>query len=151
MPTAANTHKDYSRTPLVRKLGLVTTKGGIGEVALLGEPQGFRELLLDLPNTTTLHTHLRPTTKLALAFIRSRTELTALLEMLPTQLPRETHIWLIHPKAHTKPDINQNDVRNAALDIGLVDYKVCSVTPDWSALKFAWRGQSKSPGHKMKS
>jgi hypothetical protein len=71
--------------------------------------------------------------------------------MLSSQLPRHTHIWLIHPKDHTKPDIHQNDVRNAALDIGLVDYKVCSVSPDWSGLKFAWRGQSKSPGHRMRS
>ena len=142
---------DYSGTPLPRKLGLITAKGGIGEVALLGEPPNFRDLLLGLPASTTLRTRLHPTTKLAVAFIHSRTELTALLEMLPAQLARTTHIWLIHPKAHTRPDINQNDVRNAALDIGLVDYKVCSVTPDWSGLKFAWRGQSKSPGHRMKS
>ena len=149
MPLLA-AHTDYSGTPLPRKLGLVTTKGGIGEVAILGEPQGFRNLLLDLPDSIALQTHLRTTTKLALAFIRSRSELAALLEMLSAQLPLTTHIWLIHPKAHTRPDINQNDVRNAALDIGLVDYKVCSVTPDWSGLKFAWRGQSKSHGHRMK-
>ncbi len=139
MRKADNTHKDYSGTPLPHKLGLVTSKGGIGEVALLGEPPHLRELLLDVPSTITLQTHLRPSTKLALAFIRSRSELTMLLEMLTTQLPREAHLWLIHLKAHTKPDINQNDVRNAALDIGLVDYKVCSVDADWSGLKFAWR------------
>lgn len=139
----------YSATPLPRKLGLVTAKGGIGEVALLGEPLHFRDLLSDLPEAVTFHTRLRATTKLALAFIRSRAELNALLEILSTQLPREAHIWLIHPKAHSAPDINQNDVRNAALDIGLVDYKVCSVSADWSGLKFAWREQSKSPGHRM--
>jgi hypothetical protein len=144
-------HTAHAGTPLAQKLGLLSSKGDVGEVAILGEPAGFRELLLDLPDTAKFETRLRASTTLALAFIRSRTELRAVLEMLSGQLPRTTHIWLIHPKAHTRPDINQNDVRNAALDIGLVDYKVCSVSPIWSGLKFAWRGQSKSPGHRMKS
>jgi hypothetical protein len=66
-------------------------------------------------------------------------------------LPPLAHLWFIHPKAHTRPDFNQNDLRNAALDIGLVDYKVCAVDDNWSGLKFAWRGQSKSQGHRMKA
>jgi hypothetical protein len=83
--------------------------------------------------------------------VRSRAELAALLDMLATQLPPLAHLWFIHPKAHTRPDFNQNDLRNAALDIGLVDYKVCAVDDNWSGLKFAWRGQSKSQGHRMKA
>jgi hypothetical protein len=35
-----------------------------------------------------------------------------------------------------RPDFNQNDVRNAALAVGLVDYKVCAVDSQWSGLKF---------------
>lgn len=144
-------HKDYSGTPLERKLGVVAAKGGIGEVAVLGEPAGFRALLGELPESVTLHSRLRASAKLALCFVRSRRELASLLDLLKAQLPLTTHVWLIHPKAHTKPDFNQNDLRNAALYIGLVDYKVCSVSEDWSGLKFAWRGQSKSPGHRMTS
>jgi hypothetical protein len=143
--------KDYSGTPLDRKLGLVTAKGGIGEVALLGAPAGFRELLGELPEPVTLHSRLRASTMLALCFVRSRRELASLLDLLKSQLPLKAHVWLIHPKAHTKPDFNQNDLRDAALDIGLVDYKVCSVNEDWSGLKFAWRGQSASSGHRMKA
>jgi hypothetical protein len=143
--------KDYSGTPLDRKLGLVTAKGGIGAVALLGAPAGFRELLGELPEPVTLHSRLRASTMLALCFVRSRRELASLLDLLKSQLPLKAHVWLIHPKAHTKPDFNQNDLRDAALDIGLVDYKVCSVNEDWSGLKFAWRGQSASSGHRMKA
>jgi hypothetical protein len=144
----AQPHKDYSGTPLPRKLGLVTAKGGVGEVAILGEPDGFRALLGELPDAVSIHAHLRASTKLALCFVRSRAELTAVLDLLTAQLPLTTHVWLIHPKAHTKPDFNQNHLRDAALDIGLVDYKVCSVGEDRSGLKFAWRGQSASQGHK---
>ena len=137
--SAARVDTAYSGTPLPKKLGLVTAKGGVGEVAVLGEPDGFRALLGDLPEGVTLHARLRESAKLALCFVRSRMALEAALELLAAQLPKAAHVWLIHPKAHTKPDFNQNDLRDAALAAGLVDYKVCSVSEDWSGLKFAWR------------
>jgi hypothetical protein len=132
-------HRDYSATPLVRKLGLLTAKGGVGEAAVLGEPEGFRGLLGELPAAVKLEARLRATTVLALCFVRTRAELGALIELLGAQLPRAAHVWVLHPKARLKPDFNQNDVRDAGLAAGLVDYKVCSVDEDWSGLKFAWR------------
>jgi Protein of unknown function (DUF3052) len=129
----------YSATPLPRKLGVVTAKGGVGEVAILGEPEGFRALLGELPESVTLEARLRTTTALALCFARTRAELASLMELLGAQLPRAAHVWVLHPKARRKPDFNQNDVRDAGLAVGLVDYKVCSVDEDWSGLKFAWR------------
>jgi hypothetical protein len=129
----------YSGTPLPKKLGLVTAKGGVGEVAVLGEPDEFRSLLGELPASVTVKSHLAASTRLAVCFVRSRAELTGLLDGLTGQLPEAAHVWLIHPKAHQKPDFNQNHLREDALAIGLVDYKVCSVNEDWSGLKFAWR------------
>jgi hypothetical protein len=132
-------HKDYTSTPLNKKLGLITAKGPIAEAALLGEPPSFRGQLGDLPPELTLTTRIRTSTKLALCFVRSAAELATLLDLLPTQLPGDAHFWIIHPKAHRKPNFNQNDVRDQSLAAGFVDYKVCSVDPDWSALKFARR------------
>jgi hypothetical protein len=110
----------HSATPLVRKLGLVTAKGGVGEVAVLGEPEGFRTVLGDLPDAVTLHARLRTTTVLALCFVRTRTELAALMELLGAKLPKVAHVWVVHPKARLKPDFNQDDVRDAGLAAGLV-------------------------------
>jgi hypothetical protein len=135
----AQPHRDYSGTPLPKKLGLVTAKSGVGEVAMVGTPEGFRALLGDLPEGVTLQSRMRESTRLALCFVRSRAELEAMLELLTGQLPRAAHVWLIRPKTHLKPDLNENDLRDAALAIGLVDYKVCSVSAEWSGLKFAWR------------
>jgi len=129
----------YSATPLPRKLGLVTAKGDVGEVVVLGEPKGFRGLLGELPETVKLRSKLGMGTALAICFVRSRGELEALVELLEAQLPRAAHVWVVHPKAARKPDFNQNDVRDAGLAAGLVDYKVCAVDEDWSGLKFAWR------------
>ena len=137
--SGADGHRDYSATPLVRKLGLITANGGVGEVAVLGEPEGFRALLGELPESVRLQKRLRTTTALALCFVRSRAELRALLELLGEQLPRAAHVWILHPKARLEPDFNQTDVRDVGLAVGLVDYKVCSVDEDWSGLKFAWR------------
>jgi hypothetical protein len=135
----AGGHRDYSATPLVRKLGVVTAKGGAGDVAMVGEPAGFRELLGELPGSVRLHDRVRTETRLALCFVRSRAELEAMMDLLAAQLPRSAHVWVLHPKAQRKPDFNQNHVRDEGLARGLVDYKVCAVDADWSGLKFAWR------------
>jgi hypothetical protein len=129
----------YSGMPLVRKLGVVAAKGGVGEVAVLGEPEGFRALLGELPPAVNVGSRLSAKTALAICFVRTRSELAALIELLAAQLPRAAHVWVVHPKAARKPDFNQNDVRDAGLAAGLVDYKVCAVDENWSGLKFAWR------------
>ena len=129
----------YSATPLPRKLGLITAKGGIGEVAILGEPDGFRALLGELPHSVRLGSRLGAGATLAICFVRTRAELASLMELLGAQVPLAAHVWVVHPKAARKPDFNQNDVRDAGLVAGLVDYKVCAVDEDWSGLKFAWR------------
>jgi hypothetical protein len=40
-------------------------------------------------------------------------------------------------------DLSENDVRDAGLAHGLVDYKVCAVDAVWSGLKFAPRRKAK--------
>ena len=42
-------------------------------------------------------------------------------------------VWVVWPKG--SPSVNENDVRAAALDAGLVDVKVVSFSPTHSALK----------------
>jgi hypothetical protein len=50
-------------------------------------------------------------------------------------------VWLVYPKRESRQasDLNENVVRDAGLGAGLVDYKVCSIDSEWSALKFAHR------------
>jgi hypothetical protein len=129
------THRVYT-TPLPQKLGIAASM----QVALIAAPDGFKESLGDLPPDITF-TRLTPSTKLALCFVRSLDDLAAVLDMLASQLPAQTHVWLIYPKraGRYKVDFNENNVRQSALAAGLVDYKVCSVDNDWSALKFAHR------------
>jgi hypothetical protein len=122
---------------LVRKLGV----GPKMQISIIGAPDGFEEILGDLPEGVSTSTRLSKQTKLVLYFVRTSDALNNALEHLAGQLPRGSAAWIIHPKLgpRAKRDFNQNDVRDRALPLGLVDYKVCSVSEEWSALKFAWR------------
>jgi hypothetical protein len=129
--------RDYSATPLPKKLGIREDM----QVTLIAAPDAFQDILGDLPTNVFLGTRFRTNTKLALCFVRSLDDLTATIDMLTLRLPKQASVWIIHPKRAGKyhVDFNQNHVRDHALAAGLVDYKVCSVDSDWSGLKFAWR------------
>ena len=137
-PVRPTSHMERWRdSSLARKLGIT----GTTHVSILGAPEGFEELLGDLPEDVMKSTRLSKQTKLALYFVRCSDDLDKALEHLAGQLPQGSAAWIIHPKLgpRAKRDFNQNDVRDRALPLGLVDYKVCSVSDEWSGLKFAWR------------
>jgi Protein of unknown function (DUF3052) len=129
--------RDFSTTPLPKKLGV----GEDMQIALIAAADGFEEILGDLPKSTALNTRITPKTTLTLCFVRSLEDLAATLDMLTLRLPQQASVWIVHPKRTAKRhiDFNQNHVRDAALAAGLVDYKVCSIDADWSAVKFAHR------------
>jgi hypothetical protein len=52
-------------------------------------------------------------------------------------IARDGAIWVVWPKG--SKDVNENDVRDAALETGLVDVKVVSFSPTLSALKLVIR------------
>jgi hypothetical protein len=129
--------RDFSTTPLVKKLGIARDM----QIALIAAPNGFEELLGELPDNVSLSPRLTPKSSLALCFIRSLDDLASTLDLLALRLPKQASVWIVHPKRTGRyhVDFHQNHVRDHALAAGLVDYKVCSVDEDWSALKFAWR------------
>jgi hypothetical protein len=127
----------WSDSNLVRKLGIAPMM----QISILGAPDGFHEILGDLPEDVATSTRLSKQAKLVLYFVRTSDALDNALEHLAGQLAQTSSVWIIHPKQRkdAKTDFNQNDVRDRALPLGLVDYKVCSVSEEWSGLKFAWR------------
>ena len=52
-------------------------------------------------------------------------------------IEKDGAIWALWPKGSKA--INENDFRDAALDVGLVDVKVVSFSPELSALKLIYR------------
>lgn len=74
-------------------------------------------------------------------FVRSREDLRQLAEKFHHYKAAHQILWVSWPKktSNIKSDISEQDLRDALLPIGLVDTKVCSISDDYSGLKFVWR------------
>lgn len=127
----------YTGSPLAKKLDL---KAGT-KAALIGAEEGFVELLGDLPEGVEFQSRIAGHTKLVLWFVRASHEIAAAFDLASARMPEGCSLWIVYPKktGRYKVDFNQNDVRLAGLEVGLVDYKICAVDSDWSGMKFARR------------
>jgi hypothetical protein len=131
----------YAGTPLAKKLGI---KAG-ATVALVGAPEDFETTLGDLPPEAKVRRTLASPGRqgqpdLALWFTRSLAELhTGLGEMAAGMGTGK--LWILWPKkaSGVLSDLSQNEVRQAGLAAGLVDFKICSVDAVWSGLCFTRR------------
>jgi hypothetical protein len=131
----------YSGTPLVRKLGI--RAGDV--VALLGAPDGFDDLLEDLPEAVTFRRRAQGHLDLVLSFQTDRATLERRLPAVLRNMDRDGAIWVAWPKKASKvpTDITEDTVREVVLPIGLVDVKVCAIDDTWSGLKVVWRRENR--------
>lgn len=129
-------HRDsgYSGTPLPRKLGVKPQS----QVALVGAPDGFQAALGPLPAGATLAVGASEHATLTVWFVRRQRDF---VRSLPQMMDAATRgpLWIAWPKQASPlaEDLGQAFVREHALAAGLVDYKVCAIDADWSALAFA--------------
>jgi hypothetical protein len=127
----------YSGTPLVKKLGI----GAGTVVAILGGPDGFDELLEDVPDGVTFRRRAQGRLDMAITFQTERGVLEQRLVSILRGLRRDGTIWVAWPKKAAKvpTDITEDVVRDVVLPMGLVDVKVCAIDDTWSGLKIVWR------------
>lgn len=127
-----------SPTPLSRKLGIEEGH----RVALVGAPAGWE--VPGLPPGVRVRRRASLGTDhvdVAVAFFRHLMPLRADLGGLGRAVAPAGSLWVAWPRragGHTS-DITDNEVREAALALGLVDVKVAALDDDWSALKLVWR------------
>jgi hypothetical protein len=127
----------YAETGLARKLGLLSGT----PCALMGAPEGFEESVDGLPEEFAFQAKVAAETKLILWFVRSGAEMVYAVERASLRMPVGASVWIIYPKraGRIECDFVAADVREAALAVGLVDYKICAVDSDWTGMKFARR------------
>ena len=113
------------------KLGI---KAGM-RVALIDPPADYLRVLGKLPQDVSLEEEPEETLALTLWFVRDP---DAYAMALPEMRRRaaKTRIWVIYPKGRPASGLTQGFIREAALSVGLVDYKVCSVNEAWTGLLF---------------
>jgi hypothetical protein len=123
-------HKDYSKTPLPKKLGITDDS----RVALQGAPPGFAERLGVRPRS-------RGELDVVVHFATKRGALTRSFAPLARRLTPAGGLWIAWPKksSDVRTDLSFETVQEIGLAAGLVDNKSCSIDETWQALRFVYR------------
>jgi hypothetical protein len=127
----------YSGTPLVRKLGIKPQ----ARLGLIAAPDGFDEVLGELPAGVVVRRRLQGTFDVLVAFATRRAELERRLPAWRGALDQAGGLWVAWPKraSGVATDLGDGVVRELGLAAGLVDNKVCAIDATWSGLRFVYR------------
>lgn len=131
----------YSKTPLLKKLGIIE---GF-RVKIENAPDNFLELIRPLPEKVVVSSRLKKQVNIWHLFIRSKKELDSKLRRAIKGIPENGVIWVSWPKKSSgvAADITEDGIREAALRLGLVDVKVCAIDDTWSGLKLVIRRENR--------
>jgi hypothetical protein len=132
--------KDYSGTPLWRKLGI---REGV-RVLCTRAPNAFDAELERLaplpPGVECLHRGGRDL-DVVIAFFTRRAELTARFPALARAIAPDGRLWIAWPKKAAKldTDLDFDTVQATGLGAGLVDNKSASITDAFQGVQFVVR------------
>ena len=124
----------YSGTPLAKKLGI---KPG-HRVLLLGAPDGFAP---ELPDGVQVVRQARGKADVIVSFHTERRDYERRLPQLRACMEPAAGLWIAWPKKSSKvpTDLDENVVRDFALQNVLVDNKVAAIDETWSGLRLVIR------------
>ena len=137
MVRMAQPHKDYSGTPLPKKLGI--REGARVHVA--GAPEGFDAALDPLPTGVERLERLGSDMDVVLLFVTRERDLRSRFAKLAAALEPAGRFWVAWPKkaSGVASDLDFDTVQRIGLDAGLVDNKSASVTEAFQGLQFVYR------------
>jgi hypothetical protein len=133
----AQPHKDYSGTPLPKKLGI--REGS--RVFLAGAPEGFDTVLGPLPTGVQRLGRAGSTMDVVVLFVTQEQDLRARFARLAGGLEPAGRLWVAWPKKASglPTDLDFDIVQRIGLDAGLVDNKSASVTDAFQGVQFVYR------------
>ncbi len=123
-----------STKPLPKKLFI---KEGYS-LLLVSEPEGYRNLLGDLPSGVTVTSTPSEPVDFIQVFVKTREELEDQLSQLKQYLKQDGFLWIAYPKGTSKikTDINRDSIWAYAKTLGLKAVHQISVDNTWSAMRF---------------
>jgi hypothetical protein len=123
----------YSSRTAAQKLGIVAGS----TVALLDPPRDYLSVLGPLPEDVELVEDASSICKVTLWFV---SDLAACQEGLREMYPMtgRTKLWILWRKG-SRSGLNPNLIREIAIAVGLIDYKICAVNEQWSGMAFSRR------------
>jgi len=134
----------YSGTPLPKKLGI---KSG-STVAFRKAPPEFPAALGELPDGVRVKGRAVAPLDVLVAFFVDRSELDRRLHALSRAVYPDGGLWIAWPKRSSgvPTDLTEDVVRELALELGLVDNKVCAIDETWSGLRLVHRLRDRPRG-----
>lgn len=133
----AQPHKDYSGTPLPKKLGI--REGA--RVYVADAPDGFDTVLGPLPTGVQRLRRAGSSMDVVVFFVTEERTLRARFAGLAAGLEPAGRLWVAWPKKAAKvpTDLGFDVVQRTGLDAGLVDNKSASITDTFQGLQFVYR------------
>ena len=130
-------HKDYSGTPLPKKLGI--REGS--RVFLAGAPEGFEAVLGPLPTGVQRLGRAGSAMDVVVLFVTREGDLRSWFKKLAGGLEPAGRLWVAWPKKASglPTDLDFDIVQRIGLDAGLVDNKSASVTEAFQGVQFVYR------------
>jgi len=129
--------KDYSGTPLPKKLGI--REGS--HVAILDAPGGFVATLSPMPDGVEVVSRMRGHLDVVVVFATRQAALGRRLGPAVRALEPDGGLWLCWPKKASKvdTDLTFDVVQRLGLEAGLVDNKSASIDDVYQGLRFVYR------------
>jgi CheY-like chemotaxis protein len=120
----------YAGRSAAQKLGI---QEGM-KVAVIDPPPDYGRVIGKLPEGASLEENCRDRT-LTLWFVHDFARLQAALPAM-RRTAVHSRLWILWRKAK-QDGLDGGVIRRGAVELGLVDYKICSVNERWSAMAFA--------------
>ena len=126
--------RDYSATPLPKKLGITESS----RVGLVGAPKGFGASI-------GVKHNVRGAADVIVFFTSKRADLARRFGPLAERLESAGGLWVAWPKksAEVPTDLSFEEVQRLGLEAGLVDNKSCAIDETWQALRFVIRREDR--------
>ncbi len=108
------------------------------KVSVINPPSGFVQRLNPLPEGVEFLVTARSGIDVILFFTENPKELIKRLPALSRSMAVNGGLWVCWPQSAQSP-LSEDFIRQAALDIGMVDDKRCNLDESWSALRLIWK------------
>ena len=107
-------------------------------VLLVNEPEGYRDLLIDLPDGVQVVSSSSEPVDFVHLFVRDKAELEDHLEKTNEYVKKDGLFWLSYPKgtSKTKTDINRDSIWAYSKTLGIRPVTMISIDDTWSAMRF---------------
>jgi CheY-like chemotaxis protein len=137
----------YASKTVAQKLGIKESS----TIALIDPPLDYGKVLGEVPAHVEFLENGGEPASVTLCFVREVHSLGRTLSEVRA-LAAASKLWILWPKKASQAGgtLTERLVREHAIELGLVDYKICSVNQVWSAMLFALKGQALKRGALVK-